>query len=765
VVSGSLPPGITLNPSTGVISGTPTTIGSYSFKIKVVDGNGSTDTTICSIYVKSSPVNLDCGVCGSGQAFVGKAFSETLVASGGTKPYTYSIVSGSLPPGLTLNTSTGVVSGTPTTAGSYTFTAKVVDANGYTDTATCTLSVINTPVNLDCGACGSSNGKVGTAYSASLAISGGKAPYTYSISPGSLPPGLTLNTSTGVISGTPTTPGSYTFTSKVVDANGTSDTATCTIVITGSTINLDCGLCGGAKPTVGMAFSAALSLTGGTGPFTFSIYSGSLPPGLTLNKTTGVVSGTPTTSGTYTFVAKVVDSKGASDTTASCTITVLPAPINLDCGSCGTGNAAVGTAYSSSLNVTGASGSVVFSIISGSLPPGLTLNSSTGVISGTPTTAGTYTFTSKVVDSKGSSDTQSCTIIVLATAIDLQCGSCGAAKGVVGTSYSSTLKVVGGTPSFTFSIISGSLPPGLTLSNSTGTISGTPTKAGSYTFTSKVVDSKGKSDTVVCTIVVVSPVNLQCGACGSSTVYVGTAYTSSLGISGGSSPFTYSISSGSLPPGLTLNSTTGVISGTPTTPGSYTFTSKVVDSNGITDTTTCTIIVKGTIKCGDYVTYTQGGWGASPAGNNPGTLLANNFSKVYGSTGVSIGGSYKLKFTSASAIDNFLPQGATAGVLGGNATNPTTSAAGVFAGQVLALQLNVDFSNKGILRSGLANLKIATGPLAGQTVTQVLALANQVLGGQTSALPAGLTVSMLNDIIDAINNNFDGGNSNDNFLW
>src|SRR5262249_6848975 len=152
-------------------------------------------------------------------------------------------------------------------------------------------------------------------------------------------------------------------------------------------------------------------------------YSGSLPPGLTLNKTTGVVSGTPTTAGSYTFVIKVVDSKGSSDITSSCTITVLPAPINLDCGSCGTGNAAVGTAYSSSLHVSGASGSVVFSIISGSLPPGLTLSSSTGMISGTPTTAGTYTFTSKVVDSKGNSDTQSCTIIVLATAIDLQCGS------------------------------------------------------------------------------------------------------------------------------------------------------------------------------------------------------------------------------------------------------------------------------------------------------------------------------------------------------
>jgi hypothetical protein len=533
-------------------------------------------------------------------------------------------------------------------------------------------------------------------------------------------------------------------------------------VIAGSTLNLDCGLCASGKLTVGVAYSATLSVTGGTAPYTFSIYSGSLPPGLTLNTTTGVVSGTPTTTGTYTFVAKVKDSKGYTDTSATCTLTVQAAPIDLQCGSCGQSNGTVGTAYSSTLKVVGGTAGFTFSVYSGSLPGGLTLNASTGVISGTPTTAGTFAVTFKVVDSKGLTDTVTCTIVIGTAAIDLQCGTCGATKGTVGTSYSSALKVVGGTPNFTFSITSGALPGGLTLNTSTGVISGTPTTAGTFTFTSKVVDSKGKYDTVTCTITIVSPLNLDCGACGNSNASLGVAYSSSLKVTGGSSPYTYSIVSGSLPTGLTLNTTTGAITGTPIASGTYTFTSKVVDANGNSDTATCTILVKGTIPSGAYVTYTQGGWGAGPAGNNPGTLLANNWTKVYGSAGVSIGGTYKLKFTSSTAIDAFLPQGSTAGALTANATNPTTSNGGVFAGQVLALQLSVDFSNKGLTRSGLASLKVASGPLAGQTVAQVLAIANSVLGG--GALPSGVTLSQLNDIVDAINNNFDGGVSNDHFL-
>src|SRR5581483_11178100 len=114
------------------------------------------------------------------------------------------------------------------------------------------------------------------------------------------------------------------------------------------------------------------------------------------------------------------------------------------------------------------------------------------------------------------------------------------------------------------------------------------------------------------------------------------------------------------------------------------------------DTATCTITVSGNIAAGQFTTYTQGGWGASPSGNNPGALLQANFTAVYPAGSVSIGGGYKLTFTAASKIATFLPAGGTPNKLYSSATDPANSAAGSLAGQVLALQLSVDFSNKGI---------------------------------------------------------------------
>ncbi len=146
-------------------------------------------------------------------------------------------------------------------------------------------------------------------------------------------------------------------------------------------------------------------------------------------------------------------------------------------------------------------------------------------------------------------------------------------------------------------------------------------------------------------------------------------------------------------------------------------------------------------------TVTQGGWGAPAHGNNPGTYLNAHFPLG----GVTIGGSDYLIFNSAAAIRSFLPQGGPPSFLSADATNPTTSSAGVFAGQVLALKLNVSFYSVGSL------VLHGTGTsLDGSTVSAVLAAANAALGGGT--LPTGFTYSSLNDLIDSLNSSFDGCN-------
>jgi hypothetical protein len=177
-------------------------------------------------------------------------------------------------------------------------------------------------------------------------------------------------------------------------------------------------------------------------------------------------------------------------------------------------------------------------------------------------------------------------------------------------------------------------------------------------------------------------------------------------------------------------------------------------------TTTVTITV--TAPAGSFTTFTQGGWGSTPSGNNPGALLANNFSRVY-PAGISVGGKYKLTFTSAAAVKAFLPQGGGASALTKSATNPTGKYT-VFAGQTLALQLSVGFSAAGVERGGLGSLIIANGKLKGWSVDQFLNLCNQVLGGTKTGLPSGVAIGDLNTIADSINQNFDNGTVNKGYL-
>jgi large repetitive protein len=162
------------------------------------------------------------------------AYSSTLAANGGTGAYNWSVVSGSLPAGLSLNATTGAISGTPTASGSSSFTVQVSDANGNTGTKALGITVNPVPTITTTAL---PMGRLTVAYSATLQASGGTAPLTWSIASGSLPAGLTLNTSTGAITGTPTAAGASNFTAQVTDANSAVATQALSITVYGAVID------------------------------------------------------------------------------------------------------------------------------------------------------------------------------------------------------------------------------------------------------------------------------------------------------------------------------------------------------------------------------------------------------------------------------------------------------------------------------------------------------------------------------------------------
>jgi hypothetical protein len=335
---------------------------------------------------------------------VGTAYSQSLLTGGGVSPFTWIVVSGSgsLPSGLALSSS-GVISGTPSAAGTFHFTVQATDAGGRTATGALSILIGGGATPLTITTASVPNGQLTVSYSQTLAASGGVAPYTWSIASGTLPQGLTLS-SNGTLTGTPAgSLGISSFTVQVADSSPTHLTAqkafTIDIALTLTITTI------GPLPNgiVSVAYSQTLAASGGTTPYTWSIASGTLPPGLQLSGA-GVISGTPTATGTSQFTVMVTDASAETARQAlSITITTL---------SITTGNlsATVGTAFSQTLAASGGTPPYAFSITSGTLPAGLQL--SNNVISGTPTAAGTANVTLKLTDSQQRTATASITITV-----------------------------------------------------------------------------------------------------------------------------------------------------------------------------------------------------------------------------------------------------------------------------------------------------------------------------------------------------------------
>jgi len=509
---------------------------------------------------------------------VNQPYSATLTGSGGTPPYAWAVTP-ALPTGLTLDTATGAITGTPTTQGTTTHTFSLRDSSIPAQTVQQSLNVTIAPPGaaLTITTTALPNGTVGQAYSRPVQATGGTGARTWTITAGTLPQNLNLDPASGVISGTPTAPGTSSFTVRVADAAGQSDTQALAITITTvppppnpptiTTTTLPAG-------TVNQPYSQPVEVTGGTGALTWSLIAGALPANLNLNSTNGAIFGTPTVAGTSSFTVRVQDAGGLSDVRALAITINPPAPPDIVTTTLPAGT--LGQPYNQTLQAIGGTGARTWSISAGSLPQDLNLDSTTGVISGTPTVPGPSSFTVQVLDAAGQSDQQALSIVInLSNPPDITTTTLPG--GTVGQPYNQTLQASGGIGALTWTGTGGALPAMLSLSPD-GVISGTPTTAGTANFTVRVTDTLGQSDTQSLSIVVSAALAITTTSLPNGQV--GQPYDATLQRSGGVAPFTWSVTP-PLPDGLSLDPATGQMSGSPAagTEGDHPLTFTVEDSS------------------------------------------------------------------------------------------------------------------------------------------------------------------------------------------
>lgn len=480
------------------------------------------------VIISPSSLPVPSGVFTVGQAIP----TQQLVTNFPNDPNAWSVLNGSFPPGLILDPAAGTIAGTPTLAGAYTFTVAVTDIElNQTGYQQYTLFVsLGTPLSLT--PLTHPGAAVGTFYlSATFQVGGGVPGYNWSLPSGTNSDGLTISPSSGQLSGFPQTGGIFPFSVVVTDASGAQASATFTLNVLGiSTASLPDG-------PIGSPYSQTLAVAGGTGPYTWSVTGTSLPPpGLTLSSQ-GQITGTPTTSGTFPFQVQVTDSATKLSSSKSFSITI-PRGLTITTTSLPGGTA--GTPYpTQTLAATGSTNPLTWTLFgTAPLPPGLNL-SPQGQITGTPTQAGTFPFQVQVTDAATNlSATQALSITITAA---LTISPATLPNGIVNIPYTATTLTVAGVTISNWVVTVGTLPAGLNLNASTGVVSGTPTAAGSSTFTI--------SATPAAVVAVLPPVvqsfTVVINAAPSVTIsglpsigVAGTQPSATVSLSGGAYPFT-----------------------------------------------------------------------------------------------------------------------------------------------------------------------------------------------------------------------------------
>ena len=655
------------NGASVTVSGTPTgPVAATNYTISFTDASGSTANATFSLTVNSNQTPLTASSVITGNKILTQGVTAgvggfaTVTAAGGSSPLKYSI-SPALPTGLSFNTSTGYVSGTPTVAlNNTTFTVTVTDGSASPQTASATFSMAvlaNVPTaTLAVPTTVLTQGISFTAF-APVTGTGGTAPLTYGINP-TLPSGLTFSTSTGIVAGTPSASSAASnYTVTVTDSLQQSASQQFSLAVNAIQILTAIQTRPSYSLYKAVAVSAFTPITanGGYGTISYSL-NPSLPAGLTFSTSAGSISGTPTsTSTTSSYVVSLADQAGQT-ATGTFALGVLSVPISVTQQTPSTLLTKNAT-FNSFAPVTASGGYPPYSYnVSPSLPSGLSYAVGTGIITGTATaTSPATSYLVTVTDSTAQSGTSSFSLTVLQPA------------ALVLTKVISTLTLVQGTAATPFTPISASggygslaysispaLTSGLTINGGTGQITGTPStySINTTTYSVTVSDQAAQSSTSTFNMNVLTQAFSVASSVPSTNLVTGVAVTAFTPVTavGGATPYVYGLNT-PLSAGLSFSTSTGRVSGTPTVANTSSYIVTINDAVGQSGTGSfalsispatplvLTTVVTNTtlIKSVDLANFTPviaaGGYGTISLTVSPSLPSGLNFSNIGKITG------------------------------------------------------------------------------------------------------------------------------------